>query len=257
MNRILVTAIAASLLALTGCATSSITRNYTITATGYTEVSGNDVKAARNEAAAGAKQNLIYNLQKFMEYRLPISPELTQKILYGSAVAGEGRNQEGYYVTMAYNLDLYNFVAQNCDFKNIYTWQLLGMEKYFSDYMNSGLPIGIWTQKTMSMEKRPNVTSMAMLSVIPCYSGNFALGKNTTGGFFTVFKLAALLTAIFHPQSSAKVWACVGLAGFTVFDIYSVFYEVNSLKQKLEAFENAVLSDDNFELKVPLAGKKF
>lgn len=257
MKKILAAAVLSALLLFTGCATSGITRNYTITATGYTEIEGGDVKAARQEAMTGAKYNLISNLQKFMEYKLPISPELTQKVVYGSKVAGEGRNQDGYYVTMAYNLDLYNFVVQNCDFKNVYTWQLLGMEKYFSDYMNSNLPIGIWTQKSISREKRPDTMTMAMLSAIPCYSGNFALGKNIEGGFFSVLKLTALLTAIFHPQSTAKIWACVGLAGATVFDIYSVFYEVNSMNQKLELFENAVLSDNNFEFKVPVTGKKF
>jgi hypothetical protein len=257
MKKLLTAAVLTALLMSTGCATSSITRNYTITATGYTQIEGDNVKAARQEAASTAKQNLIYNLQKFMEYKLPISPELTQKVIYGSTVAGEGRNQEGYYVTMAYNLDLYNFVAQNCDFKNVYTWQLLGMEKYFSDYMNSNLPIGIWTQKSISKEKRPDTMTMAMLSVIPCYSGNFALGKNIEGGFFSVLKLTALLTAIFHPQSTAKIWACVGLAGATAFDVYSVFYEVNSMNQRLELFEDAVMSDNNFEFKVPITGKKF
>ena len=257
MKKILAAAVVSALLLTTGCATSSITRNYTITATGYTQIEEGNVKQARQEAASTAKQNLIYNLQKFMEYKLPISPELTQKVIYGSTVAGEGRNQDGYYVTMAYNLDLYNFVVQNCDFKNVYTWQLLGMEKYFSDYMNSNLPIGIWTQKSISREKRPDTMTMAMLSAIPCYSGNFALGKNIEGGFFSVLKLTALLTAIFHPQSTAKIWACIGLTGATAFDIYSVFYEVNSMNQKLELFENAVLSDNNFEFKVPITGKKF
>ena len=257
MKKILAAFVLAAGFVLTGCASTSITRNYTISATGYTEISGNNVKQARVEAMTSAKQNLIYNLQRFMEYKLPISPELTQKVLYGSTVAGEGRNSEGYYVTMAYNLDLYNFVVQNCDFKNLYTWQLLGMEKYFSDYMNSNLPIGIWTQKSISREKRPDTMTMAMLSAIPCYSGNFALGKNIEGGFFTLLKLTGLLTAIFHPQSTAKVWACLGLAGGTAFDIYSVFYEVNSVNQKLEAFENAVLSDNNFEFKVPITNQKF
>jgi hypothetical protein len=240
-----------------GCATSSVSRNYMISASGYALVDRENITDARKEAVTNAKLNLVNNLQRFMEYKLPISRELTQKIFFSGRIANEGRRQDGYYVDMYYDFDLYNFVAQNCDFKNEYTWQLLGMEKYYSDYLNSNMPIGIWTQKALSREMRPDVVSLTMLSAIPCYSGNFALDKNIEGGFFVAVKITCLLTAVFHPQMNAKIWSGAGFIGATAFDMYSVSYEVNSMNHKLEYFENAVLSDNSFNFRIPLAGAKF
>jgi hypothetical protein len=192
-----------------------------------------------------------------MEYKLPISQELTQKIFFSSRITNEGRRQDGYYVNMYYDFDLYNFVAQNCDFKAEYTWQLLGMEKYYSDYLNSNMPIGIWTQKALSREMKPDTVSLTMLSAIPCYSGNFALDKNIEGGFFVAVKITCLLTAIFHPQINAKILSGAGFIGATAFDMYSVSYEVNSMNHKLEYFENAVLSDNSFNFRIPLASANY
>ena len=236
-------AAAAILSAMTGCAGVNVARNYNISATGYAENSGGNIENAKAEALANARKNIVENLRRFMEYKLPVSEELQQKISYSAKIGGEGQNSDGYFVALSYDFDLYNFVAQNCDFKNIFTWQLLGMEKYYSSYIDAGLPIGIWTQRELSGGKRPDAAFTSMLSVLPCYSGNFAIGKNTVGGFFTAVKLACLLTAVFSQQTSSRVWSGLGLAGATAFDIYSVNYEVLSGNRKLELFENAVLSD--------------
>jgi hypothetical protein len=240
---IAIIAATAVLTALTGCAGVNVARNYNINATGYAEISGGSIENAKAEALVNARKNIVENLRRFMEYKLPISAELQQKISYSAKIEGEGQSPDGYYMALSYDFDLYNFVAQNCDFKDIFTWQLLGMEKYYSSYIDTGLPIGIWTQRELSGEKRPDAAFTSMLSVLPCYSGNFAIGKDTVGGFFTAVKLVCLLTAVFSQQTSSRVWSGLGLAGATAFDIYSVNYEVLSDNRKLELFENAVLTD--------------
>jgi hypothetical protein len=242
---LLIAAVAAA--AFTGCASTNGSRVYTINAVGYAEVENGKVEPAKKLAVQNARVNLIGNIAKFLEYKFTIDPELEQKILFFSRPGREGVRNNTYYASIEFDLDLYNFMAKNADFRNLYAWEILGLAPFYSDYMNAYRPIGIWIKDQLADGKRRDPAGLAALSGIPCFSGNFMLNKPIMGGFFTAAKVMCLGGALLNAQQSDAVKAAswVGLAGLTVLDVMSVFSETSAINEKLKLLQNALFAFDS------------
>ena len=248
----------AVLIAATGCTTTAVNKSYMINARGYAEIENGNTSEAKKEALKDAKENLIGSVHRFLEYKLPLDAELEQKIIYNSIVAGKGINRDVYYINLAYNLDLYNFVAKNCDFRNIYSWEILGLQEYYSDYINSKKPIGIWAKDMAAVNETKNPYLISSASFLPFFSGNFLLNKHMIGGFFTAAKCLTLAGAVLSDPKETEIrgWSWAGLGVVTILDIFSVFYETTAINEKLNMLQGAVLSD-NFDLDIQILSKKF
>jgi hypothetical protein len=232
---------------ITGCATAAGSRVYTINAIGYAEVKDGKVEEAKKTAVSSSRQNLVSNIARFMEYKFSIDPELEQKILFYSRTGKQGVHNNTFYAAIEYELDLYNFMAKNADFKNIYAWEILGLTPYYSEYVNAYRPIGIWIKDQLADGKRRDPVSMAAMSGIPCFSGNFMIGKPVIGGFFTMAKLLCLGGAALDAQQSkeVKITSWVGLGVMTVLDVMSVFTETSAMNEKLKFLQNALFADNS------------
>jgi len=220
MKNVLLAVMVAAAGFLTGCATATGSRVYTINAVGYAEVENGKIEQAKMKATANARQNLVANIARFMEYKFTIDPELEQKILF-------------------------YFMAKNADFKNIYAWEILGLTPFYSEYVNAYRPIGIWIKDQLADGKRRDPVGMAALSGLPCFSGNFMIGKPIIGGFFTAAKLMCLGGATLDAQQSkeVRITSWVGLAALTVLDVMSVFTETSAMNEKLKYLQNALFAE--------------
>jgi hypothetical protein len=200
--------------------------------------------------------NLYGILQRFMEYKVEFDKGIESKIEYESKIVNSGVSKGFYFYDLGYRLDLYEFVAKNADFQNYNSWELLGLENYYSDYMNSNRPIVIWIQEKCTKEKLKDPVLLATMSVIPCYSGNFMLGKNIMGGFFAVGKSLCLVSGIFNEQNNVQVYSYISLALLVAADIYAVITGSNAINKKLEYLEDAVLSK-NTGITIPVYTKRY
>jgi hypothetical protein len=237
--------IAAAVSALTGCASVSSNRVYTINAEGYAEAENAGAAGAKKQALENTKQNLISSIARFMEYKFEIDPELGKKIIFNSKIVRQGIKNGTYYAEMSYDLDLYSFMAKNGDFKNIYAWEILGLQPFYSDYMNAYRPIGIWIKDQLADGKRRDPFMMSAFSVIPCFSGNYLIGKPVIGAFFTATKLLALGGAALNAEQSneIRITSWVGLGVITILDFLSVFNETTALNERLKLLQNAIFTD--------------
>ncbi len=198
------------------------------------------------------------NLSRFLEYRYHIDPEMEQEILYKSRISGRGAHRDYYSVNLYYTLDLYNFIAKHGDFRNIYAWKLLGLQGFYSNYINSNKPIGIWAKDEIAEAKNLDPLVLSSLSAIPLFSGNFLINKHMMGGFFTATKTLCFVTAVLSEESEPeiKTWSWIGLGVFTGLDMLSVFFETNAIKQRLEFLQGAILSK-NLDIVVPIFAQLF
>lgn len=226
----------------TGCATAPGPRVYTMNATGYAAVVDGNTTAAKTEAEAKARQNLVKSIARFMEYRFTINNELEQKILFGSKPGKQGVQNSTYFAEIEYELNLNSFLAKNGDFRNIYAWEMLGLAPYYSEYINAAKPIGVWIRDQLAEGKRRDPAGMGALSVVPFFSGNFMIGKQAMGGFFTVSKMLCLGGALLKAEQSDDVrnvsW--VGLAVLTALDVLSVFTETSDMNERLKDLQDAL-----------------
>jgi hypothetical protein len=245
MKNVLLAVMVAAAGFLTGCATATGSRLYTINAVGYAEVENGKIEQAKMKATANARQNLVANIARFMEYKFTIDPELEQKILFYSKAGQQGVHNNTYYAAIDFELDMYNFMAKNADFKNIYAWEILGLTPFYSEYVNAYRPIGIWIKDQLADGKRRDPVGMAALSGLPCFSGNFMIGKPIIGGFFTAAKLMCLGGATLDAQQSkeVRITSWVGLAALTVLDVMSVFTETSAMNEKLKYLQNALFAE--------------
>ncbi len=258
MNKRILIAVAAAAFAwsMAGCAGTSIDRNYVITSVGYAEKTPGAAGVER-EAYENAKTNLLENLQIFMDYEVPLSDKMVRNILFGTSMLSRGYKKPGLYcVTLSYSFDLYRFVVDNLSFKEIRTWKFLGLDNYYSDYMRSGYPIGIWLKKNQNAGRKHEPTTLMMLSAIPVYSGFFNLNKGIEAGFFTSAKSACALTAAFHPDVKAKMWSLGGLILMTALDMWAVYTGSDTINKKLNALEQSVINE-GAETKIPVFTGKF
>lgn len=245
MKKVLVAAIAVMAVVFTGCASPTGSRVYTINSVGYAEVQNGKTDQARKEAVKNARQNLISNVARFLEYKFTIDPELEQKILFYSKAGKQGVHNNTCYASIEFELDLYNFMAKNADFRNLYAWEILGLAPFYSEYINAYRPIGIWIKDQLAEGKRKDPTMMAALSGIPCFSGNFMIGKPIIGGFFVVSKVMCLGGALLKAEQSdfVKGASWVGLGVLTALDVMSVFTETSAINEKLKYLQNALFAD--------------
>jgi len=245
MKNVLLSVIMAAAGLLTGCATATGSRVYTINAIGYADIVDGRVNEAKKQAVANARQNLVSNTARFMEYKFNIDQELEQKILFYSRAGQQGVHNNTYYAALEFELDLYNFMAKNADFRNIYAWDILGLTPYYSDYVNACKPIGIWIKDQLADGKRRDPVGTAALSGIPCFSGNFMIGRPIIGGFFTVAKLLCLGGGALNAQQSneVRVTSWVGLALMTALDVLSVYNQTSEMNEKLKYLQNALFAE--------------
>ncbi|HPI02286.1 MAG TPA: hypothetical protein PLB12_00080 [Candidatus Goldiibacteriota bacterium] len=229
---------------LCGCASTSGNKIYTINSRGTAEI-GNNIEAAQNKSLQYAREEMVYSIDRFLDFKFSFDEETKRKIASESRVV-QGKRTDGWYVTeLTYTLDLFDFLSDNAGFKNFNTWELMGMSKYYDHYMTGNKPIGVWVQEKLAQEITNDPVNQAVLCLIPAYSGNFAVGKNLAGGFFALAKTAALLTAIFHPENGAKIAAYAGLGVITALDFYSVIFETTESIKKLEALKDALSGQKN------------
>lgn len=244
MGKTAVAALALMTVVFTGCVTTG-SRVYTINAVGYAEVENGKTEPAMKKAVLNARQNLVTNIAKFLEYKFTIDPELEQKILFYSKTGKKGVHNNTCYAAIEFELDLYDFMAKNADFRNLYAWEILGLAPYYSDYINAYRPIGIWIKDQLAEGKRKDPAMMAALSAIPCFSGNFMINKPVIGGFFVVSKVMCLGGALLKAEQSdfVKGASWVGLAALTVLDVMSVFTETAAINEKLKYLQEALFAD--------------
>ena len=246
----ILTAVAAALV-LSGCATSSTNKVYSLSASGYSE------SMDKTEANTKARANIVESVKRFLEHKLPVDAEMSEKIGLDSYVIKEGKEKNYYYVTLGYDLDLYRFAAGNSDFRRINTWELLGLQNYYSSYIMSRKPLGIWIKDELESGKPSDDYLKASLSLIPVYSGNFLSGRHMAGAFFTGAKALMLLTAVLSPanETGMRTMGWAGLAVLTCFDAASVIFTGSESRERLMLLQDAVLSGSkeiSFE-----ANKKF
>ncbi|MCX7698596.1 MAG: hypothetical protein N2114_03925 [Candidatus Goldbacteria bacterium] len=246
------------LILMTGCATGAINRTYRINATGYAEVEGKNVKEAAKEALSNARRNLITNVGNFFEYKFNIDPQIEQEILYLSKIGEHGVEKGFCYVNVYCDLDLYKFIAKHGDLRNIYSWELLGLESVYSEYVTSNKPIGIWAKDYMIKSTLKDPFLMSYASIIPCFSGNFLINKPVMGSFFTATKSIAICAALLSEskETEIKMWSWIGLGIMTGLDILSVFTETSAINSRLQLFQNAILMGKS-DLSFSLFAKKF
>jgi len=246
MNKLLIL-IPMGLLIFMGCATGSIQRTYRINATGYAEIK-NDVNKAKDEALSNARTNLVSNVAKFFEYEFNIDPQIQQEILYLSQISGNGIEKNIYYVDLYYDMDLYKFIARHGDLKNIYSWELLGLESVYSDYISSNKPIGIWAQDHMIKNTFKDPLLMSAASTLPFFSGNFLINKTIVGGFFTAAKIVSIFSALFSDSNEKEIrtWGWIALGISTFLDVFSTFTETKAINERLKLFQKAILLGNKF-----------
>ncbi|MBN2754552.1 MAG: hypothetical protein JXR81_06755 [Candidatus Goldbacteria bacterium] len=232
--------ITAAVIILCGCASTTGNKIYTINSRGTAEIPGSDISSAQNKSLQYAREEMIYSIDRFLDFKFNFDEETKRKISSESRIV-KGWKKDGWYITeLTYTLDLFNFLADNAGFRSFNTWELMGMSKYYDHYMTGNKPIGVWVQEKLAQEITNDPVNQAVLCMIPAYSGNFAIGKNLAGGFFALAKTAALLTAIFHPDKGAKIGAYAGLGVITALDFYSVIFETSESIKKLEVLKNAL-----------------
>lgn len=246
MNKFIIL-IPMGLLIFMGCATGSIQRIYRINATGYAEIQ-NDINKAKKEALNNARTNLVSNVARFFEYMFNIDPQIEQEILYLSKISGDGIEKNIYYIDIYYDMDLYKFIARHGDLKNIYSWELLGLESVYSDYINSNLPIGIWAKDQMLKKTLKDPLLISSASTIPFFSGNFLISKPITGGFFTAAKTISIFSALLSDSNEKEIrmWGWFALGISTALDVLSVFSETDAINKRLQHFQNAILIGNKF-----------
>jgi len=234
-------------LILTGCATGSIQRIYRINATGYAEIK-NDVNKAKVEALNNARTNLVSNVARFFEYMFHIDSQIEQEILYLSKIGGNGIEKNVCYVDIYYDMDLYKFIAKHGDLKNIYSWELIGLESVYSDYITSNKPIGIWAKDQMIKNTLKDPLLMSSSSIIPFFSGNFLISKPIMGGFFTAAKTVSIFSALLSDSNEKEIrmWGWIALGITTALDVLSVFSETDAINKRLQLFQNAILMGNKF-----------
>lgn len=240
MKKTKLAVITAAVIILCGCASTTGNKMYTINARGAAEIPGDDIASAQNKSLQYAREEMAYSIDRFLDFKFNFDHETKRKIASESRVVKAGE-KDGWYVTeLTYTLDLFDFLADNAGFKNFNTWDLMGMPRYYDQYMTGNKPIGVWVQEKFAQEMSNDPVNHAVLSLIPAYSGNFAIGKDIVGAFFIAAKAAALLTAVFHPDKGAKTAAYAGLGVITAADFYSVIFETTESIKKLEALMNAL-----------------
>lgn len=240
MKKIKLAVVTAAVIVLCGCASTTGNKIYTINSRGTAEIPGTDVLSAQNRSLQYAREEMVYSIDRFLDFKFNFDEEAKRKIASESRVVKAGKNNGWYITELTYTLDLFDFLADNAGFRNFNTWELMGMPRYYDHYMTGNKPIGVWVQEKFAQEMSNDPVNQAVLSLIPAYSGNFAIGKNIVGAFFTAAKAAALLTAVFHPDEGAKIAACSGLGVITALDFYSVIFETTESIKKLEALMNAL-----------------
>lgn len=248
MKKAAVLAVVLAAVVLSGCATSSTNKVYSLSASGYSEI------LDKEEANTKARSNIVESVKRFLEHKLPVDAEMSEKIGLDSYVIKEGTEKNYYYVTLGYDLDLYRFAAGNSDFRRINTWELLGLQNYYSSYIMSRKPLGIWIKDELESGKPSDDYFKAALSIIPVYSGNFLSGRHVAGAFFTGAKSLMLITAVLSPANEIEMrtMGWVGLGVLTVLDAASVIFTSGESRERLTLLQEAVLSgsgDINIEFK--------
>jgi len=246
------------LILITGCSTGAINRTYRVNATGYAEVEDGNLKKSAKKAVENARRNLITNVGNFFEYKFNIDTQIEQEILYSSKIGEHGVEKNYCFVNVYCDLDLYKFIARHGDLRNIYSWELLGLESVYSEYITSNKPIGIWAKDYMIKSTLKDPFLMSSASVIPCFSGNFLINKPVVASFFTATKTIAVLSAILSEskETEIKMWSWIGLGIMTALDFLSVFTETSAINSRLQLFQKAILMGKS-DVNLNLFAKKF